>query len=94
MRERKHRVAKKFAENTRRVGESFESSIVIEVLYMNVQDPSDKKITNCTLVWSNQSLPMQNCPGLCRVPWDFMAWSCARVGLITSWVLSVLSTTL
>ena len=40
--ERKHRVAKKFAENIRGVGENFESSILKEVLYMNVQDLSDK----------------------------------------------------
>ena len=40
--ERKHRVAKKFAENIRGVGENFEPSILKEVLYMNVQDLSDK----------------------------------------------------
>ena len=40
--ERKHRVAKKFAENIRGVGENFESSILKEVLYMNVQDLRDK----------------------------------------------------
>ena len=40
--ERKHRVAKRFAENIRSVGYNFGSYILKEVLFTNVQDLSDK----------------------------------------------------
>lgn len=42
--ERKHRIAKRYAENLRHVNDSFEESVMKDVLYINVHDLSDKTI--------------------------------------------------
>ena len=42
--ERKHRVAKRFSENMRRVSDDFEASILKEVLHVNLTDLEDKEI--------------------------------------------------
>ena len=42
--ERKHRVAKRFAENLRFVGDHFDTSILKDVIYCNIQDLGNKEI--------------------------------------------------
>lgn len=42
--ERKHRIAKRYAENLRNVNDAFEESVIKDVLYINVHDLSDKTI--------------------------------------------------
>lgn len=42
--ERKHRVAKRFSENMRRVSDSFETSILKDVLHVNLTDLQDQEV--------------------------------------------------